>query len=237
YRINLSSLKYTFVCGEPFPVSFAKSWLSIAPDCQLINFYGPTEATVACTFHVYDQKDPYTDLTCLPIGFPFSSTEIHLDENHEIHIFGPQVARGYYLSSDNPSAFMEIPDKKTWRYKTGDLAQFNRRYGYCFLGRKDDQWQICGVRIEKGEVEHILRSVLGISDIRVVAKRANQWLIDYLVLFSKITIDLNKFSSQLKSALPLSAIPKKTIYISEFPTLPNGKTDYKALETYIGDFL
>src|SRR6202158_2495645 len=45
---TLPSLRYSFFCGEPFPVSSALAWQEAASNSVVDNLYGPTEATVWC---------------------------------------------------------------------------------------------------------------------------------------------------------------------------------------------
>ncbi|MEZ5197517.1 MAG: AMP-binding protein [Bacteroidales bacterium] len=45
-EIELPSIRYSLVCGEAFPIELADQWTNCVPNANIINIYGPTEATV-----------------------------------------------------------------------------------------------------------------------------------------------------------------------------------------------
>jgi tyrocidine synthetase-3 len=72
-------------------------------EVEILNEYGPTEATVACMLHRFD---PSTDTgDSVPIGRPADNAHVHVLDDAgrpcprgaagEISIGGPRVARGY----------------------------------------------------------------------------------------------------------------------------------------------
>ncbi len=230
YKCILNSLKQTMVCGESFPVVYAKEWELIAPTSLIVNLYGPTEATVCCTYYVYQKNIDYSMLTILPIGKSFLGTKISITDNDELVISGKQVSTGYInASSDNSSRFTYDPFTKKMSYYTGDRVSCHPNFGYLFLGRNDDQWQVKGYRIEKNEVESVLRCVLNMLEIYVVPKYDVNRLIDSLVLFSPHKIDLSLFKKKLYMFLPEYAVPLLTIQLDSIPKLSNGKIDYQFL--------
>ena len=58
-EISLSSIKYSLVCGEAFPIDLAKRWTKCVPNAEIINIYGPTESTVFT--HSYNFR---TNINC-----------------------------------------------------------------------------------------------------------------------------------------------------------------------------
>ena len=66
------TLRYSGFCGEPLPVASAEAWRSAAPNSVIVNFYGPTEATVACLGQLYSPSSPITkERGIVAIGKPF----------------------------------------------------------------------------------------------------------------------------------------------------------------------
>ncbi|MDP1574036.1 MAG: AMP-binding protein [Coxiellaceae bacterium] len=232
FKINFKMLKKTIVCGEPFPITYAKSWEKIAPNSTIINFYGPTEATVSCIYHCYNAKNDYSGLTTVPIGYPFPGVGIALTNQSEMVVSGEQVSSGYLFSdSKKNEKFQLSADKKINRYFTGDTAFFHKKYGFVFKERRDDQWQIRGYRIEKSEVENTLKLVTGFDDICVVPQCNSEKLIDYLCLFSLENFRLKDYEKELRSYLIPAAIPEKHFVIDAFPRFTNGKINYNRLLT------
>ena len=133
---------------------------------EILNEYGPTEATIACMLHRFD---PATDTRrSVPIGRPADNARIRvLDaDGHavprgivgEICIAGPRVARGY---RERPAltarTFVPDPEATGRRmYRTGDLGRWLPDGTLEYLGRRDDQVKVRGVRLELAEIETTL---------------------------------------------------------------------------------
>lgn len=133
---------------------------------EIFNEYGPTEATVACTLHRFD---PDTDTSpSVPIGRPADNASIHvLDPDGvpvprgvagEICIGGPRVARGYRNRPDLTSrSFVADPFTEGGHlYRTGDVGRWLPDGALAYLGRRDEQVKVRGVRVELGEIEAAL---------------------------------------------------------------------------------
>ena len=90
-----------------------------------------------------------------------------------------------------------------------------------YLGRKDRQVKLCGVRIELGDIEACLRSHSSVQD--AVVKMVDEELIAYLVTSAKPTAwDLRAYLSDYFSPV---MTPAQFVYLDSFPKLPNGKLD------------
>ncbi len=133
---------------------------------EILNEYGPTEATVACMLHRFD---PVTDTRAsVPIGRPSDNARSHVLDaaGHpvprgvagEICIGGPRVARGYRGRPDlTATAFVPDPLGGADRlYRTGDVGRWLPHGTLEYLGRRDSQVKVHGVRIELGEIEAAL---------------------------------------------------------------------------------
>jgi amino acid adenylation domain-containing protein/non-ribosomal peptide synthase protein (TIGR01720 family) len=134
---------------------------------ELINIYGPTEATIGATAWTCQPND---GKSCVPIGRPIANTTVLiLDRNQnlvpvgvpgEIHIGGVCLARGYLNRQElNADRFIFNPFSRQSNdrlYKTGDRGRFLPDGNIEYLGRLDEQVKIHGVRIELGEVEAAL---------------------------------------------------------------------------------
>ncbi|NNF11488.1 MAG: amino acid adenylation domain-containing protein [Acidimicrobiia bacterium] len=130
------------------------------------NEYGPTEATVGCIVHTFDPGRD--DRPSVPIGRPITGMRAYvLDQGGhpvpfgvpgELFVAGAGVARGYAGREDLTAArFIEnrLLDE-TRLYATGDLARVRPDGVIDYLGRRDDQVKVRGVRVELGEVEAAL---------------------------------------------------------------------------------
>lgn len=153
--------------GEPLPPAVAAAW---APGRRLVNAYGPTEATVCATWADSDRSDdPVT------IGRPVPNVRAYLLDEAlnvvpfgavgELHLAGGGVTRGY-LGRAGLTAARYLPDPFAGdggrMYRTGDLARWCADGSLAFLGRRDDQVKVRGVRVELGEIDAVLEGVDGV---------------------------------------------------------------------------
>ncbi len=209
----------------------------------LINLYGPTEATV---YMAYWHCLRGSTLRMVPIGHPISNALIYiLDENlnplpagipGEVYIGGPVLAEGYFEDPiQTGSRFLPDPftgDPASRIYKTGDLGRFLWDGAVEFLGRIDQQVKLRGFRIEPGEVESTILRFPGIKRVAVDAlehKEEDVRLTAFIVPEPGMTILENELRDFLRLHLPAYMIPGSFIIAPSFPSLPNGKTDFKAL--------
>jgi len=167
-RLRATKIRKLIVGGEDFKTELARDVTrSFGRPVEIYNEYGPTEATVGCMIHRYDEEQ---DLArSVPIGMPAANAGVYiLDEQlspvpigriGEMYLAGDGLARGY-LNRPELSAekFLttEDPRQKGSRlrlYKTGDLARWSADGRMEFLGRADHQVKIAGARVELGEIE------------------------------------------------------------------------------------
>jgi amino acid adenylation domain-containing protein len=132
----------------------------------IVNEYGPTEAVVGSCVHVVGERIGAT----VPIGGPIANTRLYvldddlrpvgIGEPGELYIGGAGVARGY---RDQPGLTAEryVPDPFSGPggerlYRTGDVVRRRHDGTLEYLGRRDQQVQICGYRAEPAEIEAVL---------------------------------------------------------------------------------
>lgn len=211
---------------------------------KLVNHYGPTEATILATAAIVEQKD---DSSKAPsIGKPINNTQIYiLDKNMkpvpcgvagEIYIGGIGVARGYlYNDVLTRERFIENPFIEGSKvYKTGDLGKLDKEGNIEFIGRTDKQIQIRGYRVELEEVESVIGNLENLRDIAVIA--ADQGDNDKkLVAFIVTNTDNDGIAEEVKASakavLPEYMVPSMIFKLDSMPMTPNGKIDYKKLES------
>ena len=220
----------------------------IAPECKILNHYGPTEATIGVTTFEVLKGVKNNKSATVPIGQAIANTQIYLLDSQgqtvpigvpgELHIGGAGLARGYLNQPElTAEKFITNPLVETFHetsllYKTGDLARYLPDGNIEFLGRTDNQVKIRGFRIELGEIEAVLSQNPGVEQVVVTVSEdesGNRRLIAYVVSKQpqKPSIsDLHNFSL---SKLPEYAIPSAFILLKTLPLTPNGKIDRQAL--------
>ncbi|WP_150451337.1 non-ribosomal peptide synthetase [Arenibacter lacus] len=159
-----SNIKLMILGGEDLKTQLVKSVLnSFTNPIKIFNEYGPTEATVGCIVAQYDVSS-HTK-TIVPIGKPIDNMKAYVLDAYlnlvpnglvgELFLSGIGLAEGYVnLPNLTLEKFITNPFIKGDKlYSTGDLARWNDSKDLEFLGRKDDQVKLGGVRIELAEVE------------------------------------------------------------------------------------
>ncbi|HET9786146.1 MAG TPA: amino acid adenylation domain-containing protein, partial [Pyrinomonadaceae bacterium] len=91
--------------GEACPWSLADTIQRLAPECVVINHYGPTEATVGAITYLVSEDSSDRGSETVPLGRPLGNVQTYiLDEQlrpvpigvaGELHIGGAGLARGY----------------------------------------------------------------------------------------------------------------------------------------------
>jgi len=166
--LRATKIRKLIVGGEDFKTELARDVTrSFGRPVEIYNEYGPTEATVGCMIHRYDEEQ---DLArSVPIGIPAANAGVYILDEHlrpvpigrigEMYLAGDGLARGYlnrpeltaekFLTTDDPR--QDGPRLRL--YKTGDLARWSVDGRMEFLGRADHQVKIAGARVELGEIE------------------------------------------------------------------------------------
>ncbi len=241
-QINFPAMKYSFFIGDKLNQSIVTKWSKKIVNAEIINFYGPTEATIMCTFYPWDKSiaNEESNNDIVPIGKPFPNVEIRIineigglitdSEIGELCLTGNQVIHSY-LNNSYKEKFIELQNENgelTQYYKTGDLVSLNSKGNLLFHSRIDNQVKINGHRIELNEIEENIRKLT--NDIFHLMCIKDKKQVNQLVLFvvkNQFKID---FTLKLNDLIPNYMIPKKVIIVDSIPLNSNSKIDQKCLE-------
>jgi len=242
--IHLPALKYFLLGGEAFPAQLAEEFEPCIPNALIQNVYGPTELTINCL--IYDWNAPgsarkkHKGITALGKGFG-TNRMLVMKENHkpaapgeagELLVAGEQVSPGYWKNQDlNNEAFLTLVQEgiACRYYRTGDQVFMDEEGDILFRGRKDEQIQVRGYRVELREIESLTRKCLG--GINVIATGIEQDIGEMKILLAieSGVMDTLPLREYLSKHLPAYMIPEKIVFLKNFPRLVSGKTDRKAL--------
>lgn len=222
---NYSNIKYMFFCGECLEVTTVQKIKERFKNINIINAYGPTEAT--CCVTLTEITTNMLNKPYLPVGkLNTSAVNIEID-NNEIILKGKSVFKGY-LNLQTNNYYQE---NKIDCYKTGDIGSTNNNLLYC-LGRIDNQIKYQGYRIELGDIENNLLKIKEIREAVVIPKyKENTNIVKlikaFVVLEKDITIE--QIKEKLSNLIPSYMIPKVIEIIDQIPINKNGKYDRKKL--------
>ena len=240
---RFASLRHVLLSGEPLLPSDVRRWASVFGErVQLVNLYGPTETTMTKFFYLVKAAD--ADMRAIPIGKPMPGARaIIVDQKGqpcspgsvgEIYIRTPYRTHGYYRRPEiTREVFIPNPftgDENDLVYKTGDLGRTLSDGEFEFLGRRDGQVKVRGVRIELSEIEELLRNNSAIRDVAVLSHQEQDGgnsLCAYVVL--KEATDLGILRAYLATSLPSYMLPSYFVEIEALPRTLSGKVDRRAL--------
>lgn len=237
------ALRLVIIGGEAAPVPQVRRWLhSSAQQIRLINAYGPTETTVTATCYPISLLLPRQHQ--IPLGRPVGENRCYiLDAERrllppgaigELWIAGPGVSRGYLRRPEQtatvfcPAPLWSHDEAEIW-YHSGDLARWNSDGQLEFFGRQDDQVKLNGFRIELSDIEAQIVQFPAVDSALVLADKPDgRWrLLAYLRAAEPI--DAEALRQHLSRKLPQFMLPSAMQQLAEWPLLPNGKIDRKAL--------
>jgi bacitracin synthase 3 len=237
YLANINkSIRKIIVGGEGLSKDLAKKVYDLFDgNIEIINEYGPTEATVGCIVHSYNPKHNYKNNVL--IGNPIINTKIYiLDSDNnlcpigvagELCISGDGLAKGYINNINiTNEKFIENPfDSSSKLYKTGDLAKWLPNGELDCLGRIDKQVKIRGYRIELEEIDYNISTFNFINDVVTIVKEINNENVICSYVVSKKEINKKRLKEFLKEKLPKYMIPTHIIQLNKLPLTLNGKLD------------
>ena len=222
YPDCLRNVKVIQLGGEVFKSSLYKK-LKQYTNAHISNGYGPSECTCCISNKCIASDD-------INIGRPYLNTKLFIMNNDgnllppnypgEIVVKGDSVGIGYF----NKFKFNGV-------YHTGDLGYLSSKSGeLIYLGRKDNQIKLHGLRIE---LDEITSKIMKLGDyiknaVTVIKNISGKDNICSYIISSK-TISEDDVKSALGKSLPKYMVPSHIMFLDEFPITRNGKVDLKGL--------
>lgn len=246
-EIDLSSLRCCIFTAEACPLALIEEWQTVAPNADIYDFYGPTEATIYCTYYSLSKGGANKTLNgIVSIGKPMANvTAIIIDEQGdivprgtkgELCVAGPQVTPGYL---NNPtknaeSFFEEEYEGQIMRfYHTGDLCYEDPDGDIMYSGRLDHQAKIQGFRVEMGEIEFHAREFLNGTNTVCIAFENAKGLTEIAMFIESSEFDTSGLIAYMKTKMPQYMIPHHVYFEHTFPLNANGKIDKVVLKSKI----
>ncbi|MEU8891925.1 AMP-binding protein [Streptomyces sp. NPDC048442] len=239
---SLPGIKLAVFGGEALSEHSLALWRAAAPASTVINSYGPSETTVACTEYVLGPETEHAG-SDVPIGRVLPHLEGRLVEpavapgELELCVRGPQIFDGYLDPRHNAGRFYTetdgrltplqhgSPTRGDW-YRTGDIVVETER-GLVFRRRADHETKVRGKRVDLTAVEDELRRQPGVTEARVL-------VLDDAVHAVVETLARGDDAPDLDlTGLRDYARPRTVVRVASLPRLPNGKTDLRAVEQLV----
>jgi acyl-coenzyme A synthetase/AMP-(fatty) acid ligase/acyl carrier protein len=237
---SFRGLEALHVVGEVFPLATARRLASLAPEIALINGYGPSEMAVLTTVsrvvpdearvaigHVlpgYRVLIADTDLRPLPPHWP-----------GELLIASAAPALGYDDKAMTRAKFVEVAGEAPGLFfRSGDFGWIDERGRVQFIGRRDRQLKLHGIRVELDGIEHRIAEVEGVAAAAVVdVQRGGRQQVMAAVQLAADATDERALAARIvehcRSWLPRAAIPADFTFMPAIPTGPSGKKAYAVI--------
>ncbi|HKR11859.1 MAG TPA: amino acid adenylation domain-containing protein [Pyrinomonadaceae bacterium] len=237
------AMRCIVMTGEPLYPADVKRWMDVFGDrVRLFNIYGTTETSLSK--FTYEIKPEDVARPSIPVGKTMKGSAMMLVDQHgqpcgvgdvgEIYIRTPYRSHGYYGEPElTRQVFIQNPfndDPNDLVHKTGDYGRLLEDGNLEHLGRRDQQVQVRGVRVELGEIENLLRSNEEISDVAVIDRddaNGNKFLVAYVTMNQGFNSE--RLREYLAERLPETMLPSAFVELDQLPRTLNGKIDRKAL--------
>jgi acyl-CoA synthetase (AMP-forming)/AMP-acid ligase II len=152
-----------------------------------------------------------------------------VDDQGILNLGGDQVSVGYLKADEDQKRKFHLK-KDICYFVSGDLGIENHGIFYC-QGREDDQVKIQGFRVELSEVEHGYNRLQPTGKSVAVANHEKEGTVIYLFIQKEDSEEPfpSSILNDLGKELPGYMLPKKIIFVDNFPLNANGKIDKKDL--------
>ena len=239
-RGNISSLQYLLIGGARFSYGLYNKFKENLKDVNIYNLYGPTEATVYCSV----KKIEFNDADCfeenISVGKAILNTDIKIVDEGNNDIIKNQVGRllvggiqvmDKYINSEekNNEVLLNIGDKIY--YDTGDLSFIDSNEDIFIVGRSDDSLKVDGYRVNLSDIDSNIQKLGYIDECTTIAIE-DKVKENILVAFLKTNhgIEKDEVFADLKSIMASYQIPKRLIFLDDFPLNGSGKICKKTLK-------
>lgn len=234
------NLRRLFTGGDVISIPHVKILIKECEKLNVTNCYGPTECTsFTNTFNIIESPK-----NKIPIGKTISNTKGYVMDS-KMRLL-PLMIEGEYILAGESVALEYINNRELTKekfisnlfenkfscqrmYKTGDIVQMLFDGNVDFVGRRDNQVKINGLRIELDEIRNSIMKFKGIKDAVVIIDniKTGKGIFAYFIANRKI--EISNLKKYLKGKLLSYMVPIGIMQLDKLPINGNGKVDRKAL--------
>lgn len=240
FREAVKNIRLLLLAGEASNTHIV-SETAKATHADMVDVYGPTEATVYVSSSVLKPGKPVT------IGTPFKNCRMYvLDADRkdvfptsigELYLAGECLAEGYVGRPElTEAAFVPdplFPDEKM--YRTGDIARLKADGEIDCLGRADAQIKLNGLRVELDEINGAAIDSGLVSQcvtVQVAKSDGSTYLRAFVTAKDGKTYGEHKLQTHMRTLLPDYMIPAEIVVLKALPSNASGKVDMRALKDW-----
>ena len=224
-EIDLTSLRFAIVGGEPMPVELIKKWQHKGVDVR--QGYGLTE--FGPNVFSLPQADSVRKIGS--IGFANFYVEVDIvdeagkslaaDEIGELVLKGPMAMKGYWKNAKAT----EETIRNGWLH-TGDLVKKDSEGYFYVVGRKKDMFISGAENVYPAEIEQILRQLPQIAEAAVIGVEDAKWGEvgkAFVSLHKDSFLTENQIVEHCSKNIAKYKIPKYFVFMDSLPKGDSGK--------------
>lgn len=239
-ELDATSLKTSILTAEACPVDLLESWFKCAINTDIYDFYGPTEATIYCTYYKLNRVGENLSYNgIISIGKPLTNVNSIIiredgslasdNEKGELCVAGLQITSGYWKNPEKNNSSFFIYNGQRF-YHTGDLCFRDKSGNILYSGRIDQQAKIQGFRVELGEIEHHARQYYhNTRRVIAIAFQNKQNITEIALYVESQEEDVQMLIDYLRHKIPYYMVPTRVLFKSQFPLNKSEKIDRNAL--------
>ncbi|RMH16884.1 MAG: non-ribosomal peptide synthetase, partial [Acidobacteria bacterium] len=240
--VALPELRCALFVGEALTQRDVDRLRALAPQAQLVNLYGATETQQALAHHPLPAAGE--PLGVVPLGRGIDGVELvvlgaggrpaGIGELGEIYVRSRYLAAGYLEPDGEDGRFATNPftgEDGDRVYRTGDLGRYRCDGAVVFAGRRDQQVQIRGFRVEPAEIETALAATGGVREAAVVVRhqQGEARLAAAVAPQPGVRLAADGLRAALGRRLPPYMVPASFLVVDALPRLASGKIDRRAV--------
>ncbi|MEC3908023.1 AMP-binding protein [Tamlana sp. 2201CG12-4] len=250
-EINRPNVRYCIFGGGKLFKDVVDEWATCVPNSKIYNHYGPTECTVCSSYYSYSPS--HRDKShngILSIGKPLAGIDYIIINNDkqilknkeegELCLSGKQLTKGYWKNEKlNSTLFfnVQLDNGEVKRfYKTGDICFMDNDGYLMYVERKDFQVKVRGYRVELGEIEYHIKSMITKNNLVVIDINNTSGNNEIALVIEGNKLDASTTSTlfnYLQTKLPNYMVPTQTHFLDQLPYNNNGKLDRNQLRKLI----
>ncbi|WP_298627281.1 class I adenylate-forming enzyme family protein [uncultured Legionella sp.] len=223
YPQSVARIASIVSAGAPLPLSLRTELTTVFRNAIIYNNYGLTEASPRVL--TYSSEDVLFSENYA--GYPVGDWQLRLSEESELLIQGSQIMLGYLGDEHNEKI------DKGWLH-TGDIAEILPSGLVAIKGRRDNQVNIGGEKVNLTEIEQKLCLMDGIREVVVLPVTDELYGIRLIACFEQSVIAPQLTEQQLTEKIQLHLLPRKlpisVRLVDHLPRNQHGKLDRTMLK-------
>lgn len=218
------SLRALLCGGESWSSDIVQRLKRDHPHLTVFNVYGQTETGLgilsADVTRIAPGDQMWLEDVAFNIGVALDGDELE----GELLVAGSQLLLGYF---GNPSELVQVetPTGVLPAFRTGDHFTRTAAGGWQFLGRRDNQFKMNGLRFNLEEVEQVASKITNTAAVAQVVTDCGEKLVCLHVVTPTTSMTAEELRMKLRTYLPAGVLPKEIRFTASLPTTEHGKVD------------